>query len=440
MAISNLHIILHSFLFALILTQITAHVTGDGVSPGSGESESFPTEFDKLSAKIQSLESLVDKKSEESRTKDEIITEKEKEVVEKEKTIKEKSESMDSLQNEVASLKVKGSTDTDEAVEKAHTRSQELEKQVEKLELDLELKAGLMQDLETRSKELEKNLLEMNPKLQNLQQTIEEQKTKLQKTERALKYAEEELTKTKNEATQKIGELTEVHSAWLPVWLVAYLSSTKSYVVARWNEHAQPVFDKFTKKAETLAEPHVDTAKSKWIPAAKEQWMIVKTNVETRVQLLTKKTKEVYARSTEALTPHVTKVKEIVNPHFQVAKKFCEPYIDQVAVATKPHLDKARDTAKPYTNKVVQVYSKFLESASKYHQQVQGTVGESLKKHVITRTLATKEFVWFIASAVLALPIFILFKALSAIFIGTAKKPTKTSKPSHTRRKAKRAH
>ncbi|KAI7727591.1 hypothetical protein M8C21_019340, partial [Ambrosia artemisiifolia] len=118
-----------------------------------------------------------------------------------------------------------------------------------------------------------------------------------------------------------------------------------------------------------------------------------------------------------------------------VAKKFCEPYIDQVAVATKPHLDKARETMKPYTNEAAQVYGKFVGIASKYHQQVQGTVGESLKKHEITRSLATKEF----ASALLVLAIIILFRALSAIFFGTAKKPTKTSKPSHTRRKAKRA-
>ncbi|KAI7727588.1 hypothetical protein M8C21_019337, partial [Ambrosia artemisiifolia] len=261
MTITNLHILLHLFLFALFLTHIKAHVNGDGVLV-SDDPESFQAEFDKLNTKIQSLESLVNKKREDLRTKDEIIVAKEKAIVEKEKAIKEKSKSMDSLRNEVASLKVKGSSDAEEEVQKVHTRSQELEKQVEKLQLELELKAGLTQDLETRSKELKKNLLEMNPKLQNLQQTIEEQTAKLQKTERALKYAEEELVKTKNEATQRVVELTEVHSAWLPVWLVAYLSSTQSYVEARWNEHGKPTFDTFTKKAETWAKPHIDTVKT----------------------------------------------------------------------------------------------------------------------------------------------------------------------------------
>lgn len=441
MAISKLQFLLLPFLFALIFTQITADESG------SDGSDSFRIELDKLTSKIESLESLIEKKSEELRTKDEVIVEKENLIKEKENLIKEKSDSITSLKSEVASLKVKGSTDAQEQVQKAHTRAQELEKQVEKLQMELDLKASLREALETRSKELEKKVLEINPKLQNLEQTIEEQKTQLLKTERALKVAEEELMKTKNEATQKINELTEVYSAWLPPWLAAQLSSTQFYLEARWIEHGKPALETFTQKAlekkaqaEKWAEPHIDTIKTKWIPAAKERWVMVITNVEPHWQLATTKTKEIYVQSKEVITPHVVKVKEVVDPHFQAAKKFCKPYIDQVAVATKPHLDKARETMKPYTNEAVQAYGKFLESATKYHDQVQGTVETSLKKHEITTPLATKEFVWFAASALLALPVFILFRTLSAIFFGTAKKPVRNSKPSHSRRKAKRGH
>nr|XP_043628562.1 myosin-4-like [Erigeron canadensis] len=448
MAISKLQFILISFLFALIFTQINADESGDGapVLAASDDSESFRIQLDQLSSKIQSLESTVDKKIEELKIKDEVIVGKEKEIAEKEKVIKEKVDSITSLKSEVASLKVKGSSDAKEQVQKAHMRSQELEKQVEKLQMELDLKASLREALETRSKELEKKMLEINPKLQNLQQTIEDQKAKLKKTERALKVAEEELMKTKNEATQKIKELTEVHSAWLPPWLAVQLSSTQSYVEARWIEHGKPALEILAQKAlekkaqaEKWAEPHIETVKTKWIPAAKEQWVMVMTNAEPHIQLATDRTKNFYFQSKEVLTPHVIKVKEAVDPHFQVAKKFCKPYIDQVAVATKPHLDKARETMKPYTNEAVQAYGKFLESATKYHNQVQGTVEESLKRHEITRPLATKEFIWFAASALLALPVIFLFRTLSIFFV-TAKKPAKNSKPSHARRKAKRAH
>ncbi|KAD0001309.1 hypothetical protein E3N88_44953 [Mikania micrantha] len=395
MMISKLDILQCLFLFALVFTQIRADDADDGSAVGFDDSEAFQINLDKLTSKIQSLESLVHKKTEELSTKDEILAGKENAIAEKEKMIIEESEIMASLQNEVASLKAKGSLDANEQVQKTHTRSQELEEQVERLQLELEQKAHLREALEARSKELEKNILEMNPKLQNLQQTIEEQSTKLHKTERALKLVEEEVVKTKNEATQKVEELTEVHSAWLPSWLVAHMSSSQSYVEARWKEHGKPVFDTFKKKAlekkaqaERWAESHIDTVYTKWIPAAKKQLLIVIINIEPHVQLLTKKTKDIYARSKEAVSPHVIKIKEVVDPHLQI----------------------------------------------------QGTVEESLKKPEIKRPLATKEIVLFIASVFLAVPIVILFRTLSAIFFGAAKKPTKTHNISHTRRKAKRAY
>ncbi|GKA94636.1 hypothetical protein Tco_0816674, partial [Tanacetum coccineum] len=60
---------------------------------------------------------------------------------------------------------------------------------------------------------------------------------------------------------------------------------------------------------------------------------------------------------------------------------------------------------------------------------VQGVVGESLKKHDISKALATKELVWFAASALQIFCPFILKKA---------KKPNPN--PKQPRRKAKRAH
>ncbi|KAF5726314.1 hypothetical protein HS088_TW23G01059 [Tripterygium wilfordii] len=103
--------------------------------------------------------------------------------------------------------------------------------------------------------------------------------------------------------------------------------------------------------------------------------------------------------------------------HCQEAKKFSKPYIDQVATVTKPHIEKARAVLKPYTKEIVHAYGKFLEYASTYHHQVQGNVQEMLEKNELTRSLATKELVWF-----------------------AAKKPVRNAHSNHSRRKAKRGH
>ncbi|KAL8267019.1 hypothetical protein R6Q59_004363 [Mikania micrantha] len=399
MATSKIHIFLLIFLFfAVIFTLTEADAAVEEVVVGSDNSEAFRLELDKLTSKIQLLESLVEKKNQELETKDETIAQKEKAIAEKEKIILEKSDSITSLKNEVASLEVKGSLDANEQVKKAHSWVHELEKQVEKLRLEVRLKNNLREALETRTKDLEKKMVDLNSKLHDLQQVVDDQKIKLLKTERALKIAEEELMKAKFEATSKIKELTEVHGAWFPPWLAAHLS----YAESHWKEHGKPAFESLKQKAlekktqaERWAEPHVQAIKTKWIPAAREQWVLVVTNVEPLLQSVTKKTKEVYIQSKDAISPHLIKVKEVVDPHFQTVKKVAKPYIDHIATATKPHIDKARETVAPYTKEVVIAYGKFLESATKYHHQAQGIIEESLKKHEISSALATKELIWF---------------------------------------------
>ncbi|PWA83440.1 hypothetical protein CTI12_AA168300 [Artemisia annua] len=416
---------LHTFLFFSIFLGLVFTLVQSDVGVGSDDSDAaFRVEVDKLTSKIHELESLVEKKSHELKSKDEAIAHKEKAIAEKEQTIKEKADSITSLRSEVASLEAKGSLDANEEVKKAQTRAHELEKQVEKLQMELQLKNNLREALETRTKDLEKKMLDLDPKLHDLQKVADEQKKKLRKTERALKIAEEELKKAKSEATAKIRELTEVHGAWLPPWLAARLVAYQSKVENHWKEHGKPAFESFKQ--------------TKWVPAAREKWVLVITNAEPQLQALTKKTQEVYIKSKDALTPHMIKIKEVVDPHYQTVKKVCKPYIDDIATATKPHLDKARETVAPYTKEAVIAYGKFLESATKYHDQVQGVVEESLKKHDISKALATKELVWFAASALLALPVIILLKTLSAIFFKKAKKPNPN--PNQPRRKAKRAH
>ncbi|XP_071725029.1 uncharacterized protein [Rutidosis leptorrhynchoides] len=444
MAASKLVIcsLLICFLFA---SQISADASiGEPVvgSDGSESSSALKIELDQLNSKIQALESHVQEKIRDLKSKDEIIAQ-------KEKIIQEKSSIVSSLESDLSSLQNKGKLDAAEKVGKAHARAGELEKQIDKLKKDIEEQDKEKKVLEARTTEAEKNISELNLKLEKLQKINEEQKSKIHKTERALKFAEEEMVKAKYEATSKHRELSEVHGAWLPPWLAVHVIRLQSVTQLYWNEHGKPAMNKVLEKvsekkaqAGKWAEPHVETIKTKWVPAAIEQLEALRTQAEPHVQTVKAKSIEVYETSKTTLTPHVIKVQEVVDPYFQQAKELSKPYIDQVATMAKPHVEKVRVVLKPYTKEVVKAYGKFLESATLYHHQLQGIVRENLKKYELTKPLASKELEWFAASALLALPIIILFRILSATFCTKTKRPARHAHPHHHggRRKAKRGH
>ncbi|XWS70609.1 hypothetical protein CRYUN_Cryun03dG0060900 [Craigia yunnanensis] len=435
-------LVIFSLFLALIFTKIRADVSIEPVlESDTSDSSALKMELDQLQSNIRLLESNVEDKTRELKTKDEIIKQ-------KEKIIQDKSDSIASLHTELSSLQKKGTPDAEERVGKAHAQALELQKQVDKLQTELEAKLKDIDSLEARVTEAENKLTDFNLKLENLQKINNEQKNKIAKTERALKVAEEELMKAKFEATSKMNELMEVHSAWLPPWLAMQLIRGQAFIQTHWNEHGKPAMDMVIQKtlekktfAEKWAEPHMEAIKTKWVPAMKAQWIVVTTYAEPHVRSLTAKTVEVYEVSKTAITPHIIKVQEIVilTSRYE-AKKFSKPYIDQVATLAKPHVEKVRVVMKPYTKEVVNAYGKFLESATTYHHQVEASVQEILKKHELTRPLATKELEWFAASAVLALPIIILFRICSAIFCKKAKKPARHANTNHGRRKTKRGH
>ncbi|XP_026663655.2 uncharacterized protein LOC103715520 isoform X3 [Phoenix dactylifera] len=403
----------------------------DEIAGTEASNSALRLELEQLRTKISALESSISCQNKELKSKDESIAQ-------LEKTIQERSASIASLQSEIESLQKKGSVDAEELVGKASARAVELEKQVEKLRNEIESQTRKRLALEARASEAEKKL----------QKTNNEQKRRIQKTESALQLAEEELLRAQLEATAKSKQLTEVHGAWLPPWFAYHISHCQELVATHWKEQAKPALDVFLQKAsdksaqaKKWAEPHLVTAKTKWIPAFKQQWMIFLTHAEPYMRTISIKTVEVYKASKSTIAPHILKIQELADPYYQEAKKFSKPYIDQVATVTKPHVEKVRVVLKPYRKHVVRAYGKFLKSATAYHHQVQAAVQEHLKKHELTKPLATKELVWFVASALLALPIFFLYRLLSDIFCSKkTRKPARNAHANHAHRRPKRRH
>ncbi|XP_058113547.1 uncharacterized protein LOC131256625 isoform X2 [Magnolia sinica] len=391
----------------------------DEILSSDGSDSSLRLELEQLKSRISDLGSGIKDSTRELESKDESIAK-------MEKIIQEKSYSIASLQGEIESLERKGSVDAQEKVGRAHARAAELEKQVQKLQNEIETQNKRREALEVRTGEIEKKRQELNLKLDKLQKINDEQKNRIRKTEHALQVAEEEMVKAKLEATLKAKEFMEIQGAWLPPWLATHLIHMQFFAEKEWNEHGKPALAIVMQK--------------RWVPVLKEQWLAFTTFVGPHVESVTIKTVEVYEASKSTLTPHIVKVQELANPYLQEARKFSKPYIDHIATITKPHVDKVRVTLKPYTNQVVSASQKFLKSAKVYHYQVQATVQDTLKKHELTEPLATTELVWFMASALLALPIVFLYRVLSAIFCKKPGKPTQNAHVNHAPRRHKRRH
>lgn len=389
-------------------------VDNDGARSNARESNGSDDQF---SSKIRSLENRIEEKTHEIKDKDVVIAA-------KEKTIREKSENIASLETEIAALR--GNSD---ALGKANTRAGELEKLVEKLKKDLTMQVKDKEQFEAQADEVGKKGSDLNSKADKLEKIVDEQKTKLRKTERALQIAEEEMMKAKFEATSKTKELMEVHGAWFPPWMALYLTYYKSLLEKNWKLHGKPAVEPWMQKvlekkarAEHWVAPHVETVRTKWLPAAQEKWA---NNVEPHVQRLTRKAIEIYEVSMNTATPHFIKIMELVDPYIQGLRRVSRPYIDQVTTAASPHVDRLHTALHPYTKGPVRAYGKFLESATTYHYQVQDVVHDKLISKELTKPLATKELVWFAASALLALPVIVFFRICSTVFCEKVKKPTR---------------
>jgi myosin heavy subunit len=386
-------------------------------------------------------ESSITKQTQELKSKDDGIQK-------LEKLIEEKSKKIATLQSEITSLETKRSLAAEEQAGKANARAIELEKQIEKLKKDIEAQNSKKSTVEARAGDADKKVQELNAKLEKLQKTSDEQKRRIQKTEHALKVAEEELMRVQLETTTQLNQLKEVHGAWLPPWLVTHTARAKEMMLSHWNEHGKPAVNSLLQKAseksvqaKKWAEPHVEAAKTKWIPVIKEKWVTMKTNAEPYVQKVSAKSIELYQASKDVVLPHVVKAHKIADPYFQEAKKVSKPYIDQVAKATKPHVEKIRIYLKPYTKRAVHIYGNFLEKATAYHQQAQATVLDYLHQHELTKEFATEELAWYLASALLIMPIYVFYNVLVETFCSKKKKKaTRNVNANHGHRKHKRRH
>ncbi|KAK4713192.1 hypothetical protein R3W88_019099 [Solanum pinnatisectum] len=438
--------LLKLLLYSFLLLQIFKTIASNGVADSepivdSDADSSIRLQLHQLNSKISLLESRIDDSTRELRTKDERIKE-------LENTVDLKLAKLNSLQSELQLFQEKGSLNAKELVAKANVRATELERQIDALRRETEAQNKKKNILEISTNEAEEKIQKLNLKLESLQRINEEQNARIRKTKRALQVAEEEMMKAKLEASSVSEQLEQVKEGWLPPWLAVHLVHFRSIVMTYWNEHGRPALDLTLKKAlETksevvkMAKPHIHSFKTVWIPAMKERSVEFARDAGPHIQRLKTKSIHLYHESKKFMEPHIVNAQEVIQPYVKEVRKVSDPYVDQVSLVMKPHIDKARILLQPYTKKVHRHYRKVKKTVSLYHHQAQENIHHMLKNHHITKPYATKELAWYLASALLALPVIFLLNLVSDF--RRSKKPKKHSHrhhTSHTRRRAKRAH
>jgi hypothetical protein len=342
-----------------------------------------------------------------------------------EEGIKQKEMVLDQRENTISDLE-------SEVRQHQHTQKEGSDSEVE---VELEAALSTIKELETlvgrlrdESEKLEqeaKGLINRAESAQNKAATdlsekeralkaVAEQESRLRTVEKGLEIAEAAMLKAQAEGETKAKELAATHKAWLPHWAATHTAALQRSVSSGWSTHGDPVVESLKRTASgrvadahSFLKPHLETLNTKVNPVIRERWQQITLAVAPYLERVVKSG----ASSKEYLAPQVEKVHSTVQPYIQMVKEKSAPYVDQASNLLAPHLERVNTIAGPH-------YQRVLTTANSYHEQLQETVKENLQKHEALASLATKETVWFLAAALLGLPIVAVVTVIRSLFSG----------------------
>lgn len=358
-------------------------------------------ELERLKTETSKLELILEEKNIDLNIQSKLIAEREKEI-------EYKSQAITSLQA-AADLQTKESGDDNTQIEKVYTRISELEKKVESLKGSIRNQKQELYSMGLRADEAEKKAQEQVLKYEKMENFVAERWIQIRQTEQALHIAETIMLRAQAEAAAKTDDLIKAYGALLPPWIVVHLHKFKALVASYWAEHGEPVVNLLREKvsekvvaANERANLHFD----RWGPTMQKQWQQLIILASPHIKSIKARCIERFEMLWNAIFPHLVRGREFVEPQAKMVRKFSRPYIAKAASAIRPHLDKARVVLSPCTDQAAAAYRRFTVYATTYHYQLQGFVRQTLNKYELTAALATKELAWFLASALLALPLF----------------------------------
>ncbi|KAM0844637.1 hypothetical protein ACQ4PT_056918 [Festuca glaucescens] len=175
-----------------------------------------------------------------------------------EDVVREKTAQIAALVGGLDALQVRNAAD-DASVVKSSTSSALLEKQIERLGNDLEDQVRKGELLESRAREAERRLLELDQKLERVEKINIEQRKKIEELEHDLQqHSQEKLPELETRAKLTAEELAMARGMWLPYWFASRSVHCQELASAKWHLHGKPVLDALTHKAfKKFSEPYI---------------------------------------------------------------------------------------------------------------------------------------------------------------------------------------
>ncbi|KAM0844636.1 hypothetical protein ACQ4PT_056918 [Festuca glaucescens] len=302
-----------------------------------------------------------------------------------EDVVREKTAQIAALVGGLDALQVRNAAD-DASVVKSSTSSALLEKQIERLGNDLEDQVRKGELLESRAREAERRLLELDQKLERVEKINIEQRKKIEELEHDLQqHSQEKLPELETRAKLTAEELAMARGMWLPYWFASRSVHCQELASAKWHLHGKPVLDALTHK--------------KLLPVAKAHFNSLKNSAA-------------YRACRDAMQPCMVKTRELADHYWQAFKKFSEPYIARIAAASEPHLSRARVVLGPYTMPVMSAWTRIAMSTSMYHRQVHTGIGHFLESNELLNPHSAHGLAWWMASALFVLPMFAVYRRI----------------------------
>lgn len=304
-----------------------------------------------------------------------------------------------SLQKKIQELKEHDSNQNQEMLDETKAKIEDQEAKAAELEEALERKNREIFNLKGRAQNIEAAEGRHVSEIKQLEKDLVSQGKQLDKLQEALYVTEEYLIELQARVNAKEQELDKVYKQWLPPWAAKHLTHSQNL------EDSQTyVLRKRWKKAILVVIHYIRIYKCKGL-------------------------KHLEATKTLALT-HLKEAQKDVKNKLEVAFELSRPYMDGPITVLGPYLNRMKVFSEPYRRKLTQFYDRALKYAIKHHLQLQRKVWKALKKNKYLASIASKEVVWFLASALLILPLYGTLKLVSSSF--SAKRGSRFAKGAAT--------